>query len=97
MQIRIASKAFEWPAKVGLIDLQNVSDLSDFHIVFPFDAWMRSACKDAMACKIGQRLFAKTVKLFMIDNDMIKVQDRSTHFKEMREHLCQNILKEKDE
>ena len=53
LQIVFAKSAFEWPDKVGLADLQNVSDLSDFHIVFPFDAWMRGACRDAMACMIG--------------------------------------------
>ena len=51
--IKFGKSSFDWPDMVGLEDLKNVADLSDFHIVFTFDAWMRGACKDAMACKIG--------------------------------------------
>ena len=53
LKIRLEKKSFDWPREVGIQDLQTIADLSDFHLVFPFDAWMRRACKDAMAAKIG--------------------------------------------
>ena len=62
--------------------MQTIADLSDFHLVFPFDSWMRYACKDAMAAKIGQNLLVRCLKLFLIDYEIIKVKNRSEVFKE---------------
>ena len=97
MQIKFDSKAFDWPKQIGLVDLHHVGDLYDFHLVFPYDSWARSACKDAMACKKGQRLFVKCMQLFLIDNRIAKGFDRTKIFAETKELLCTQILKERIE
>ena len=96
LKIRMEKKRFDWPREVGIQDLQTIADLSDFHLVFPFDAWMRRACKDAMAAKIGQSLLVRCLKLFLIDYELIKVKNRSEVFKETKQFLLDDILKDKD-
>ena len=56
--------------------MQNISDLSDFHLVFPLEAWLRGACKDAVGAKNGQKLLVMCLKLFMIDHGVIKSDDK---------------------
>ena len=97
MRIKLAKSDWNWPVEVGLEDLQNVSDLSDFHLAFPFDSWMRSACKDAMGAKIGQKLLVKCIKLFLVDHSLIANVDRDKVYKEAKTMLCQAVLKEKVE
>lgn len=97
LKIKFEKSDWNWPDEVGLEDLQNAADLSDFHLVFPFDAWMRKACKDAMAAKIGQKLFVKCIKLFLLDHGLIEKTDRDKVYSEAKELLCQAILKEKIE
>ena len=87
LKVKFGEEEFEWPTQVGLVDLLHVGDTYDFHLAFPYDAWMRSACKDAMGCKIGQRLFVKCLQLFLIDNHLIEVEDR----KEFRQFLKDTI------
>ena len=76
LKVKYNRKVFNWPEEVGLEDLKHVGDTYDFHLIFPYESWLRRACSDAMACKVGQRLFVKCLKLFLIDNDIIKSDDR---------------------
>ena len=73
---------------MGLSDLKHVGDLYDFHLAFPYDAWVRSACKNVMDCKIGQRLIVKCLYLFLLDNKMV-VGDREKSFVEVQYLLSQ--------
>lgn len=61
LKVSFVKSEWDWPCAVGLEDIKNVADLSDFHLVFPYDAWMRKACRDAMSAKIGQKLFVKCI------------------------------------
>ena len=74
-----------------------MGDLYDFHLVFPYDAWKRGACKDALACKRGQRLLVKCLQLLLIDNRLIKGFDRTKIFAETRELLQSQVLKNNKE
>lgn len=53
LRINYGQRLFDWPTTVGLQDLKHVGDLYDFHLLFPYDAWARGACKDSMTTKIG--------------------------------------------
>ena len=76
-------------------DLQNISDLSDLHLVFPYDAWLRGACKDAMAVKIGQKLLVKCLKLFLIEHKVIKSDDGRNIMDSLIEMLGKNAANNK--
>lgn len=93
LQIKYEQKIVEWPKLIGIVDLNHVGDMYDFHLVFPYDAWRRTACKDAMACKRAQRLFVKCLHLFLIDNRLIKGFDRTKLFAETKELLQNQILR----
>ena len=59
----------------------------DYNLAFPYDAWLKSACPDAMLCKIGQRLFVKCIQLFLLDNKLIEVGDRDKLYAEIEEFV----------
>ena len=40
-KINFVKRGFEYPDSVGLQDIQHAGDLLDFHLVFPYDAWLR--------------------------------------------------------
>lgn len=81
---------------MGLYDLKHVGDLYDFHLAFPYVSWTRDACTDAMGCKIGQKLFAKLIHLFLIDTKLVS-GDFDKEFKQLKEVLGRQAKKEKNE
>ena len=75
-------------------DIKHVGDLYDFNLTFPYDAWCRGACKDAMNCKVGQKLVAKLIHLFLVDKELVK-GDFKEMFATLKDVVAQITIKEK--
>ena len=59
-----------------------MADVLDYSLVFPYEAWMRGACRDAMGCKIGHRLLVRCIKLMLVDHGLTKVEDPKAYYAE---------------